>query len=375
MRIIFATWAWPSHLYALVPLAWACRTAGHEVLVVTEPELVGTTTRTGLPVVGVGAGGVDTLGLVRGYLTGGRPGGGAPRALEMVVAHAESMVDGLVDVIREFRADVVVYETTTMAGPIAAAATGVPAIRHLYGTDLLAVARPVVLDALAPVARRRGVESFEPLGVATVDPTPATLQGPTDYPRLPVRHVPFNGPGVAPRTAGRGDRPLVCVTWGHTIARLDPDRFLAGRVATAVADLDVDVVLAVSTSQLPMLGPVRDNVTVVVDTPVQHLFPNCDLVIGHGGASTVLTALGSGVPLLLVPQLPDHARHSARVAAVGAGTVLSVDNATGPELRRRAAEILDGDTERAAAHALRDEIRRMPPPTRVVDDIVTLAGQ
>ncbi|MEU3908904.1 hypothetical protein AB0F20_34740, partial [Streptomyces goshikiensis] len=32
MRILFTTWAAPSHLFPLVPLAWAARVAGHEVL-------------------------------------------------------------------------------------------------------------------------------------------------------------------------------------------------------------------------------------------------------------------------------------------------------------------------------------------------------
>ena len=67
MRVLFTTWAWPSHLYALVQLAWACRSAGHEVLVASQPELLDEIIRTGLPGVAVGAD-VDAVELVRGYV-------------------------------------------------------------------------------------------------------------------------------------------------------------------------------------------------------------------------------------------------------------------------------------------------------------------
>ncbi|OEV20141.1 protein IroB, partial [Streptomyces nanshensis] len=67
MRVLFTTWAWPSHLYALVPLAWACRSAGHEVLVVSQPELLPLIERTGLPGAAVGKD-VDGAGMVRGYV-------------------------------------------------------------------------------------------------------------------------------------------------------------------------------------------------------------------------------------------------------------------------------------------------------------------
>lgn len=384
MRMIFTTWAWPSHLHAVVPLAWACRAAGHDVLVATEPELVDAVVGTGLPAVATGEGGVDTLGMVRGYLattTGAgarpRPGGG-PRALRMVQAHAESMVDDLVAVVRGWRADVVVYETTTMAGPVAAAAAGVPAVRHLYGTDLLVRAASFLPDLLRPLAERHRTGEFDPLGIATVDPLPAGLRLPAapdraDVRTLPMRHVPFNGPGVLPTGwDGHRDRPLVGVTWGHTIARLDPQRFLAGQATTAVAGLDVDVVVVVAESQLALLPPMPANVRVVVDTPLLHVLPQCDLVVSHGGASTILTALGFGLPLVLVPQLPDHRAHSERVEAAGAGAVLTAAEATADQLQHRVADLLAGGTERGAAEGLRAEMARRPAPADLVPALESL---
>ena len=66
MRVLFTTWAWPSHLYAMVPLARACAAAGHEVLVASQPALRREIERCGLPAAVVGAD-VDAVAMVRGY--------------------------------------------------------------------------------------------------------------------------------------------------------------------------------------------------------------------------------------------------------------------------------------------------------------------
>jgi UDP:flavonoid glycosyltransferase YjiC (YdhE family) len=383
MRMLFTTWAWPSHLYVLVPLAWACRAAGHEVLVVSQPEILGEISSTGLPGASVGAD-VDAVNLVRGYVLPSEAGQGdglgqapklgkGPRAMQMFMAHAESMVDGLVDLAREWQPDVVVFEPTALAGPVAAAAVGVPSVRHLYGTDLMMRARAVLPDALAELRDRHGTGEFDPFGVSTIDPTPTSFQVPTDYRRLPMRYVPFNGPGARPEPLRRTDKPRVCVTWGHTIAKLDPKRFLVPQIIDAIHPLDIEVVVAVSAEQQALLTDVPDNVTVVVDNPVHHLLPQCDLVVGHGGAGTVLTALHHGLPLLLVPQLPDHLGHSGRVLASGAGEVLARDEVTPERLRDEVTRLLADGPEREAATKLSQEMRQQPPPSELVAELETIA--
>jgi len=383
MRVLFTTWAWPSHLYVLVPLAWACRAAGHEVLVASQPELLDEITRTGLPGAAVGAD-VDAVDLVRGYVLPSEAGQGdglgqapklgkGPRAMQMFMAHAESMVDGLVDLAREWQPDVVVFEPTALAGPVAAAAVGVPAVRQLYGTDLMLRARAMLPGALAELADRHHTGEFDPFGVCTVDPTPTTFQVPTDYRRLPMRYVPFNGPGPRPAPLPPAGRPRVCVTWGHTIAKLDPKRFLVPQVIDAVHELDVELLVAVSAGQRPLLGEVPDGVRVVQDVPVGHLLPDCDLVIGHGGAGTVLTALHHGLPLLVIPQLPDHLGHSGRLLATGAGEVLARDEVTPDRLRDEVVRLLADGPHREAAAKLSQEMRQQPAPSEIVADLESVA--
>ncbi|MGB3442583.1 MAG: nucleotide disphospho-sugar-binding domain-containing protein [Actinophytocola sp.] len=377
MRVLFTTWAWRSHLYAMVPFAWACRAAGHEVLVASQPGLVDEIVRTGLPSAGVGQD-IDAMGLVRGYLSpaseDGRTAGG-PRAMRMLLALTESMLGGLIGLARRWRPDVVVYETTTLAGPMAAAAVGVPAMRHLYGPDLLLRARPLLPAALAPLAAEHGVGEFDPFGLGTIDPTPDSLQPPADYDRLRMRYTPFNGPSTLPDPLPEpGRRPRICVTWGHTIAGADPARFLLPSVIRAVSDLDVEVVAAVSAAQVPLLGRRPPAARVFVDAPLHHLLPGCDLVIAHGGAGTTLTALHHGVPLLLVPQLPDHSGHAGRVADSGAAEVLTSAQAEPSRLRAETERLLGDGSHRAAAHRIRQEMHDSPPPAALVPELGLSVG-
>lgn len=375
MRLLFTTWAWPSHLYALVTQAWACRAAGHEVLVASQPALAAEIGRCGLPAAVVGHD-VDAVAMVRRYVIGaprpGAGGGGGPRAAEMFLAHAESMTDGLVALAAAFRPDVVVYEPTALAGPLAAAVQGVPAVRHLYGTDLLARAAPVLPGLLAPLAERYGLDAVDPFGALTVDPTPPSLRPAAAPPAVPVRYAPFNG-GGRPVTLPKAAGPRVCVTWGHTMAKLSARRFLLPEVVRALHPLGVELVAAVSAAQAPLLGRRPEGVRVVVDAPLHGLLDACDLVVAHGGAGTVLTALHHGVPLLLVPQLPDHAGHAGAVAGVGAGRLLPAADATPERLREECRRLLSDGAVRGAARSLQEEMRRQPPPSARVGDLVSAA--
>src|SRR5690348_12329755 len=54
MRILMSTWGWRSHFYCLVPIGWALRAAGHEVLVASHPSMTATIGLSGLPAVPLG---------------------------------------------------------------------------------------------------------------------------------------------------------------------------------------------------------------------------------------------------------------------------------------------------------------------------------
>ncbi len=116
----------------MVPVAWACRAGGHEVLVASQPELTDAIALTGLPAAPVGRD-VDAEAIFRDIVlappSAQRPqGGGGPRVLNLLVQLAEAMTDDLIELAAGWRADLVVFEPTAFAGPLAAAALRIPAV-------------------------------------------------------------------------------------------------------------------------------------------------------------------------------------------------------------------------------------------------------
>ncbi|MFG1706588.1 nucleotide disphospho-sugar-binding domain-containing protein [Nonomuraea sp. M3C6] len=374
----------------MVPLAWACLAAGHEVRVAAPPGLEGMILRAGLTPVRAGRE-VDVTGVVRGFVKGPGNGNGngparsaqagpsakMPRALGMFVDLAVAMVDDLAAFARDWRADVVVYDPTAWAGPLAAAAAGVPAVRQLYGVDLLFPARDAIVRALEPVGDRLGVGPVDPLGLLTIDPCPAELQGPAPGARQRMRYLPYHGVHDR-RPAGppaRRDRPVVCVTWGTTMSRLGDEYFLAGHVARALAGLDAEILLAVTPGQRTTLGPLPPDVHVVESAPLRLLLPGADLLVHHGGAGSMLTGLVHGLPQLALPELPDHIAHAGRLAATGAGVALNPAEGFGADRIRAAVEgLLASADHEGSARRLSAEMAAHPTPAALVAELEQLAG-
>ncbi|MFI1169707.1 hypothetical protein ACH4UM_40765 [Streptomyces sp. NPDC020801] len=54
MRVLFTPSAATSHINTQVPLAWALRSAGHQVYVASQPNATSTITHTGLTAIPIG---------------------------------------------------------------------------------------------------------------------------------------------------------------------------------------------------------------------------------------------------------------------------------------------------------------------------------
>ncbi|MDG4820768.1 DUF1205 domain-containing protein [Asanoa sp. WMMD1127] len=384
MRVLMTTWAWRSHLYAMTPLAWALRAAGHEVRVAAPPALAGPAAGAGVALVPVGAD-VDPLPAFRTFAGRNRPGDqkpagggpaarGVPRALTVFAEIAEAMAGDLIEFTRAWRPDLVVYDPTAWAGAFAAAATGTPAVRHAYGLDLLSRLSGPVADLLAPLAARHGLDPVDPAAAPTVDPCPGRFQLDTLADRLPMRYVPFNGPGTQESPLPAPRRPRVCVTWGTTMARLDPAYLLIGPVISVLAGTGVEVVVAVTAAQRPLLGVLPPGVRVVTDVPLHLVVPGSAALVAHGGAGTMLTGLSHGVPQVLIPQLPDHAVHARRLTGVGAGLVIDRDgDLTDVRIREAVGRVLDEDGYRLEAAALAADMAAQPTPNAVAAALAELA--
>lgn len=291
------------------------------------------------------------------------------------VAYAEAMADDLLAFARGWQPDLIVYDPTTYAAPLVAAALGIPAVRHVHGVDVTFQAREIVPGLVAPLAGRLGIRTPDIMGLATIDPCPPSMQVPSDVRRIPVRYVPYNGPAVLPdwlRSAP--SRRRICVTWGTSTTRLEGNStFMPPRIIAAARDLDVEIIMALTERDAAVLGEVAAPVKVVKALPLHLFLASCAAAVHQGGNGTLLTAARYGVPQLMLPQLRDQMFHAERLAGTGAGLSVRREEADDTAITGRLEEILGDPKYLASACQLRDEMLTMPPPSWVVPELEALA--
>ncbi|SDH06629.1 glycosyltransferase, activator-dependent family [Sinosporangium album] len=439
MRILFASYAEKNHFLSMVPLAWALRTGGHEVRAASQPALVDVIADTGLTVVPVGKDHMlGRLMAPNGTTSDGTTPDGttldgttldgtavleaepgfdlAERDLErftwdyLTTGYSqfvpwwwkvvnEPMIDDLTALCRQWRPDLVIWEPTTYAAPIAAAAVGAAHARFLWSHDLLGRMRARFLRLLSqrPADSRQDILAewldarMRPLGGAfseemttghfTVDPFPASLRIDTgaDLHHVPVRHIPYSGRAVVPHwLRGDAERRRVCLTVETTLTeRFGRSAVPVREILDSLADLDLEIVASMPPAEQEKLGHVPDNVRVMNGAPLHALMPTCSALINHGGAGAALTAAGYGVPQLVVPhpQMFDEPLTAERIADLGAGLALPCRDATGDHVRENLLRLLDDPAYAKGAGQLREEMAAMPTPNGVVAEIERLVAE
>ncbi|KAK1178070.1 activator-dependent family glycosyltransferase [Streptomyces sp. NBS 14/10] len=185
MRVLFVTFPWHTHFQFCAPMAWALRTAGHEVHFAGSPDLIDVITGAGHTAVPVGPdepfterayrarenvqGKLKESGVINdtsGDTSGGSGGGsgsdsGSGNApvldlgengeenlpwsyLKLIAAGStevaklanDAMIDDLVAYCRWWKPDLVVWEWLTYAGAVAAAAVGAAHARMPIGIEV-----------------------------------------------------------------------------------------------------------------------------------------------------------------------------------------------------------------------------------------------
>ncbi|WP_251094253.1 nucleotide disphospho-sugar-binding domain-containing protein [Streptomyces sp. Caat 7-52] len=429
MRVLFTVSAWKGHWYPLVPLGWALQASGHEVRVACAPSQSEDVARAGLtpvPVLGeldmvflarlqnvwnAQAGRWPYAGLPPHPVTGAPLGSlsefsfaefaresGVRLAAPTRVSH-----DAAVDLARRWRPDLVVHELLSMEGLLAARVLGVPAVLHLWGPAGTHEDEPGLRlrpeDPTGSFARYGVGELGPDLVEHVIDPCPGALRPRTSARRLPMRYVPYNGPGHGgpgygpgldgyldgpvdgPITASAGEpagaaRPRVCVVWGNSVARMvGPQAAVLPTVVEAVAGLDAEVVVTASAADAAALGPLPPNVRVLRDQPLHQVLPGCAAVVHHGGAGVLMTALAAGVPQLALPCAMDQFLNARRLAGSGAGLAVPAHEAGVARIREAVTALLGRPAHRTAAEELRREIVALPSPLRLVEDLEKLAAR
>ncbi|MFI1169761.1 activator-dependent family glycosyltransferase [Streptomyces sp. NPDC020801] len=418
MRVLFTSFAMDAHFSGCVPLAWALRTAGHEVRVASQPALTESITRAGLTAVPVGAdhahdvvlrqAGAEIFalhqnrdylenrhdkldfGFLKGHMT-------VMSALFYSQINNDSMVDDLVGFARQWRPDLVVWEPFTFAGAVAARACGAAHARILSFPDMFLGARRFYLeqsrqgraenqdDVLAEwldwTLGRFGCRFDEEVvtGQWTIDQMPSGVRLELGQPTVAMRYVPYNGmvPTVVPDWLRvRPDRPRVCVTLGMTARRVAfPHAVAVEDVFAAVEQLDIEVVATLSAEERALVAKVPDNIRIVEHVPLDALLPTCAAIVHHGGAGTWATAAALGVPQLAMGWMWDHLYRARRLEELGAGLHLPSTELSPGGLRSRLVRLLRDPSFRENAGHLRRRIESDPTPHDVVAVLQKLTAE
>jgi UDP:flavonoid glycosyltransferase YjiC (YdhE family) len=301
-----------------------------------------------------------------------------PRMLGGVAAPAR--LDGLVEAVKEWKADLVVAGEADFAAPLAAAVADLP-----WATQSVGPLRPLGMARLtrrflAPLCRQWDVALDDLAGLFRylyLDLCPPSLQtaevAQIDH-RYPLRPDPFDampGETLPAWASDLGDRPVVYVTLGtvfnetavlRTVVeglRAEPVEV----VATVGADGDVDA-----------LGPQPDNVHSAHYVPQSLLLPACDVMVSHGGSS-MLGALRCGVPLLALPQGANQFHNADAGTAAGVARQLRGAAVSCERVRTEVRPLLHEGAYRRRAQEVAQEIAAMPAPAEVVALLEQLAEE
>jgi UDP:flavonoid glycosyltransferase YjiC (YdhE family) len=362
MRILFVAAPMQGHLLPLIPLAAACRDAGHEVVLASGGLPDGPA---GLRLHDIGARFSlqrtalrITLRHPRAMVNEMNGRGGSAMVGELFGRASFDLLDPLLRLAERERPDLIVYDSLGEAGALLAGRIGVPSVLHestLWPAD----------DLFRAVSQSSGMRKHDvPAPDLTITITPPGLDGP--HPGRPMRPVPFGGDGeVPPWLLSPSERPRVLVSRSTVQGPNDGDPSAA--VVAAAPGVDAEFVL-VRPPRSVTRKPLPGNVRVVPRVPLDRVMPYAAGYVHHGGAGSVLNGLSAGVPQLVVPGAGDRRHNAGLVARRGAGLAVEAKAITAGHLTR-----LIGDPDlRAAARELSAEIAAMPAPETVVPELAAL---
>ncbi len=389
MRVLTAAAPGSGLFLPTIPLAWALRSAGHEVMVANTGAASRTIAASGFSTVDV----APDADVFANFMAASQainatpPGRPRPRRGGMGL-FGEEMADGLLKLAESFRPDLVVSTLEQGAGQIVAAQLGIPYVEQSVrlawagSDDQARKYRDSVAAYLEPTRERLGVPGPWTEPAAVLDIRPPSLGGRASQSQWLMRYVPYNEGRLLPEWVfDKPERPRVCVTMGSVLGTLPDGSSLQELFVAAVrailvelGELDIEIVVAMGDTELEAAGPLPDRVRIAGWVPLSALLPSCTAVVHHGGAGTSLTALTAGVPQLVLPRTADQPANAEVLAARGVGILMRPDEISPAAVRNNLVRLLDEAGFRRAAEEVRDEIGGMPSPAEVVGRLEALAG-
>ena len=311
-----------------------------------------------------------------------------------------------VDVVRDFGPDVVV-DSFGLLTCLAARILEVPLATVLQGNfhpasdgflwwkgerpaglpSAVAVINKVAAEhGVAPVARCVDLLAGDLsliVGTPETDPLPATAA---------VRYV---GPIIWQRgnatlpdwvTTLSRDKPVIWVysgnpRYGSVPTRLDSVVVIRAAIA-ALGDSPAQVVLTTGYQEVPKdIGTLPSNFHHAAYLPGRAMAERCDLMVHHGGHSSVMTGLSAGTPAVIIPTITERESNARRVVALGAGEiVLPVDGVDGEkridvaDFSAKVHRVLNEPCYRKSARRVAESMRSFGGAREAAERIERFAG-
>ena len=182
-----------------------------------------------------------------------------------------------------------------------------------------------------------------------------------------------------PETAAWLDRIPAERPWVHvTEATLHyGDPFILRAAAQGLGGAAMELIMTTGRQRDPAeldLGPLAPNVHVTRWLSHHELMPRCSVMVTAGGTSTILSALRSGVPLVVVPTNWDKPDNARRVVEAGVGVRLAPKQCTPDGLRAAVEGVLREPKYAENARHIAGLIAASPGPPRAAELIEELVA-
>lgn len=407
MRVVLFPSGTRGDFQPLLALAVGLRQAGHDPVVVCNPNYCAEAEAFGVPSCPLG---VNNEALLRGKKLGSSHVRAAFELFRRGRGRVVPLIEGLIPIARG--ADAIVGGGTQRSAATVAELHGIPYIHVLYTPQMFSSSHhaPFVAPVLGlpgfanrllwrgfaaanravfagPLNRKRRALGLSPLrdfqehfyprdSLVAADPelAPAPPDAPLVHPAIGALHLPDPRPldPELERFLAAGSPP-VYIGFGSTVDP-DPARTTALFVEAARA-AGVRLVLLRGWSGYGAELPPGDGVLVV--GPVSHalLFPRVAAIVHHGGAGTTSAAARSGRPQIVVPHVFDQFQWGSWVHQAGLGPRPISRPRLSVERLAAALRAAAGSGVRDRAAAFGAELRRRDPVALGVAAIVRIVGE
>ena len=390
MRVLMTCQPAFSHATQLIPLARKLSRDGHSAVVATSASFAPVLARHG----------IDVRTFEPDWMIG--PGDrvydrtvGQHLFLGFPQVPDRSSIDRVLELARDWRADLIVREYSEFTGWVVARKLGVPLVTQ----GIIHRLPPRTEDGVAQVAGRLAeLAGVDPprdrddlLGTAYLNIVPPSLRCPWEHDQPlahPARPSSFDGlpqpDALAWLDALGRSRPLVYVSLGNVF---NQSSSLWRVVLAALAGLDVDALVTTGGTDPDELGAPPANVRVERYVPQSHVLPRCAAVVCHAGFNTLIGAFAHGLPAVCLPLAADHPINARRCAEASAGLNCANAPATDPrgplvdpatlrpnDVACALSRLLDDPAFTDAARRLASEIRDMPGPAEAARLLEQAAG-